>query len=41
MTFGLRNTQTFQRFMGEVVRRFDFCYIYLNDILVVSKIAEE
>jgi len=42
MTFGLRNAaQTFQRFMDEVVRGLDFCYVYLDDILVASKTAEE
>jgi len=42
MTFGLRNAaQTFQRFMDEVVRGLDFCYVYLDDILVASKTVEE
>ena len=42
MTFGLRNAaQTFQRFIDEVVRGLDFCYVYLDDILVASKTAEE
>ncbi|XP_050353661.1 uncharacterized protein K02A2.6-like [Nymphalis io] len=37
MTFGLRNAaQTFQRFMDEVLRGLDFCYGYLDDILVFS-----
>jgi len=40
MTFGLRNAaQTFQKFMDEVVRGFDFCY--LDDILIASKTAKE
>lgn len=38
MTFGLRNAaQTFQRFIDEVVRGLDFCYPYLDDILIFSK----
>lgn len=38
MTFGLRNAaQTFQRFMDEVLRGLDFCYGYIDDILVSSR----
>lgn len=38
MTFGLRNAgQTFQRFIDEVVRGLDFCFAYVDDILVYSK----
>lgn len=37
MTFGLRNAaQTFQRFIDEVLRGLDFCYGYVDDILVYS-----
>ena len=37
MTFGLRNAgQTFQRFMDEVLRGLDFCFVYMDDILVFS-----
>ncbi|XP_063370343.1 uncharacterized protein LOC134658621 [Cydia amplana] len=37
MTFGLRNAaQTFQRFMDELLRGFDFAYGYLDDILISS-----
>ncbi|XP_063616254.1 uncharacterized protein LOC134789613 [Cydia splendana] len=37
MTFGLRNVaQTFQRFMDELLRGFDFAYGYLDDILISS-----
>lgn len=37
MSFGLRNAaQTFQRFMDEVLRDLDFCYAYIDDILVAS-----
>lgn len=42
MTFGLRNAaQTFQRFIDEVLRGLDFCYSYIDDILVFSKSPEE
>lgn len=38
MTFGLRNAgQTFQRFIDEVTRGLDFCFPYVDDILVYSK----
>lgn len=38
MTFGLRNAgQTFQRFVDELTRGFDFCYCYLDDFLIFSK----
>ncbi|CAK1595950.1 unnamed protein product [Parnassius mnemosyne] len=37
MAYGLRNAaQTFQRFMDEVLRGLDFCFGYLDDILVYS-----
>lgn len=37
MTFGLRNAgQTFQRFMDDILRDFDFANAYLDDILVAS-----
>ena len=42
MSFGLRNAgQTFQRFMDEVLRGLDFCYVYIDDILVASTTPEE
>jgi len=42
MSFGLRNAaQTFQRFIDEVIRGLDFCYAYIDDILVASKSEEE
>jgi len=42
MTFGLRNAaQTFQRFMDGVTRGLDFCFVYIDDILVASKDHEE
>ncbi|XP_045764373.1 uncharacterized protein LOC123869707 [Maniola jurtina] len=42
MTFGLRNAaQTFQRFMDEVLLGLDFCYGYIDDILVFSASPEE
>lgn len=38
MTFGLRNAgQTFQRFIDEVVQGLDFCFAYIDDILVYSR----
>ncbi|KAL4148407.1 hypothetical protein QTP88_002660 [Uroleucon formosanum] len=41
MTFGLRNAgQTFQRFIDEVTNGLDFCYAYIDDILVFSKSEE-
>ena len=42
MSFGLRNAaQTFQRFMDEILRGFDFCSAYIDDILVYSRSSEE
>lgn len=41
MTFGLRNAaQTFQRFIDEVLLGLDFCYGFVDDILVFSPSAE-
>lgn len=41
MTFGLRNAaQTFQRFVDEVLLGLEFCYGYLDDILVFSGTPE-
>jgi cleavage and polyadenylation specificity factor subunit 1 len=38
MSFGLRKAaQIFQRFMDGVLRGFDFCFAYLDDILVFSR----
>ena len=38
MPFGLRNAvKTFQRFMDFVLRDLDFCYAYIDDILIASK----
>ena len=38
MPFGLSNAaQTFQRFIDTVLRGLDFCYAYLDDILVASQ----
>ena len=35
MSFGLRNAaQTFQRFIDEVLRDLDFCYAYIDDVIV-------
>lgn len=42
MPFGLRNSaQTFQRFINEVLHGLDFCYAYIDDILVASTSEEE
>lgn len=42
MTFGLQNAaQTFQRFIDEVLRGLEFCYGYLDDILVASRSEAE
>jgi hypothetical protein len=42
MCFGLRNaTQTFQRFMDEILRGFNFCFSYTDDIRVYSLSQEE
>jgi hypothetical protein len=42
MSFVLRNAaQTFQRFMDEVLRGFEFCFAYLDDVLVYSHSLED
>jgi len=42
MPFGLKNAaQTFQRFMHEVLRGLDFCYGYIDDLLISSRSPEE
>jgi cleavage and polyadenylation specificity factor subunit 1 len=42
MSFGLRNAaQTFQHFMDDILRGLDFCFAYLDDILVFSRSREE
>lgn len=42
MTFGLRNAgQTFQRFIDQVVQGLDFCFAYVDDILVYSRSESE
>jgi cleavage and polyadenylation specificity factor subunit 1 len=38
MSFDLRNVdRTFQRFMDDILRGLDFCFAYLDDILVFSR----
>ncbi|XP_023211929.1 uncharacterized protein K02A2.6-like [Centruroides sculpturatus] len=38
MSFGLCNAaQTFQRFMDEVTRDLEFCYVFIDDILIASR----
>ena len=42
MSFGLRNAaQTFQRFMDEILKDFDFYFAYIDDILVFSRSPQE
>ena len=42
MPFGLKNAaQTFQRLMDSIFQRFDFVFIYLDNILVASKSTAE
>ena len=42
MPFGLRNTaQTFQRFIDYICSDLDFVFVYLDDILVASRLHEE
>jgi hypothetical protein len=42
MTFGLLSAgQTLQRFIEEVLPGFDFCFAYIDDILVFSKTQED
>lgn len=42
MSFGLRNAaQTFQRFIDNIIRGLDFCYAYIDDVLIASSSEEE
>ena len=42
MPFVLRNApQTFQHFMDQVLHELDFCYVYIDDVLIASRTAEE
>jgi hypothetical protein len=42
MSFGLRNAaQTFQHFMDEILRGLDFCFAYVDDILIFSRSHED
>lgn len=42
MQFGLRNAaQSFQRFIHEVLRNLDFCFSYIDDILIASSSPEQ
>lgn len=42
MTFGLCNAaQTFQRFVNTIIQGLDFCFAYLDDILIASKSEKE
>ena len=42
MPFGLWNAaQTFQHFMDQVLCGLDFCYVYIDDVLIASRTTEE
>lgn len=42
MVFGLRNaTQTFQRFINQVLQGLDFAFPYIDDVCIASKTPEE
>jgi hypothetical protein len=42
ISFGLRNAaQTFQRFMDDILKDLDFCFAYLDDILLFSRSSED
>lgn len=42
MPFGLKNAaQTFQRFVNEVFMGFEFCFVYIDDILIASDNLEQ
>ena len=42
MSFGLRNpSQAFQLFVDEILKDLDFCFAYLDDILVFSRSPQE
>ena len=42
MSFGLRNAaQTFQRFIDEILKDLDFCFAYIDVILVFSRSPQE
>jgi len=42
MPFGLKNAaQTFQRLMNKILQGLDFCFCYIDDVLVASSSKEE
>lgn len=42
MSFDLRNaTQTFQRFMNQVIKDLEFAYAYIDDLIIASSSIEE
>lgn len=42
MMFGMKNAgQTFQRWMNEILGEFDFCFTYIDDVLIASTSPEE
>ena len=42
MSFRLRNAaEAFQRFMDEILKDLDFCFAYIDDIIVFSRYPQE
>jgi hypothetical protein len=42
MSFGQRKAaQTFRRFMNEILKDLDFCFAYLEGIIVFSRSAQD
>ena len=42
LPFGMRNAgQIFQRFMDKVLDSLDYCFVYVDDVLIGSKSPEE
>ena len=42
MPFGLRSAgQSFQCFMDEVLEGLDYCFVYVDDVLIRSRTPEE
>jgi len=42
MPFSLRNaTQTLQRFIDQVLHDLNFCYIYIDNVLIASSTADK
>ena len=42
MKFGFRNAaQTFQRFIDKILRGLEFCFEYIDDILISTSLQEK